>query len=469
MSNTASDRQPEAGMSILQNIEPENAYLGRQPILNRSGALVAFELLFRSGRDNLANHVDDGQATAHVVARAIGEMGVDAALGTHLGFLNISGPMLIDESLRVIPPMRFVLEIPVWVARDPDNLAHCQALREAGYRLALDDVAGEFDARDIEKALPLFEFVKIDFIRCPTEQIAPLVDLLRQHNKTLIALKVETEEEHALAKSLDFDWFQGYFFARPEVLSSRRASASHSALLRLLQVLLSDPDTTELESELKLNPTVVMHLMRLVNSGAFGLGRNVSSIREAIMAAGISRITRWTQLLLYADRNGMPFDSDPLVQLASVRAHFMERAAWRMHNHDRRLLESAFLTGVFSLIDVVFGGKLEDTLAGLALSVPITEAILHRRGLLGALLALAEAAERGDQVSIESLCQGLRPMTAATVAEDSLAAVELAHGGYREEVAVEDPLDFGTIPSSPGAEAADSADRPGSGDRQKIE
>ncbi len=441
MSNTASDRQPEAGVSILQNLEPENAYLGRQPILNRSGSLVAFELLFRSGKDNLANHVDDSQATAHVVARAIGEMGVDAAIGPHLGFVNVSGPMLIDESLRVIPQARFVLEIPIWVARDPDHLLHCRALREAGYRLALDDVAGELDAWDIETVLPLFEFVKVDFIRCLQEQLAPLVGLLRQHGKTLIALKVETEQEHALAKSLDFDWVQGYFFARPEVLSSRRASASHSALLRLLQVLLADPDTTELEAELKLNPTVVMHLMRLVNSGAFGLGRSVSSIREAIMAAGVNRITRWTQLLLYADRSGLPFDSDPLVQLASVRAHFMERAAWRMHNHDRRLLESAFLTGVFSLIDVVFGGRQEDILAGLALSVPITDAILHRRGLLGQLLVLAEAAERGDQVSIESLCHSLRPMTAATVAEDSLAAVALAHGSDRNEVAADEPVE----------------------------
>jgi c-di-GMP-related signal transduction protein len=441
------DRQPEAGASILQHLEPENAYLGRQPMLDRAGALVAFELLFRSGRDNLANHIDDGQATAHVVARAIGEMGVDAALGKHLGFLNVSGPMLLDESLRVIPANRFVLEIPVWVARDPDNLVHCKALRDAGYRLALDDVSAPLEAPDVEHLLPLFEFVKVDFIRCAKDRIASLVEVLKQHGKTLIALKVETEEERSLAQTLQFDWFQGFFFARPEVLSSRRASASHSALLRLLQVLLDDPDTAELESELKLNPTVVMHLMRLVNSGAFGLGRNVSSIREAIMAAGISRITRWTQLLLYADREGMPFDSDPLVQLASVRAHFMERAAWRMHNHDRRLLESAFLTGVFSLIDVVFGGTLEDILAGLALSVPITEAILHRRGQLGQLLSLAEAAERGDQVSITSLCQRLSPMTAGTVAEDSLAAVEMASGGRREEEVVE-----AVSPDAPTAE-----------------
>jgi c-di-GMP-related signal transduction protein len=443
MSDLTHDNLPEAGASMLQGLEPENSYLGRQPILNRDGALIAFELLFRSGTDNLANHLDDGQATAHVVARAIGEMGVDTALGPHLGFVNIGGNMLVDQSLRIIPPARFILEIPVSVARDPENLKHCEMLREAGYRLALDDVTGMFD--ELPEVLPHFDFIKIDFVRCPREQIAQLVVLFKQHQKTLIALKVESLEEYGLAKELGFNLFQGYYFARPEVLSSRRASASHAALLRLLQVLFADPDTVELEVELKLNPTVVMHLMRLVNSGAFGLGRNVSSIREAIMAAGIDRITRWTQLLLYADRSGVPFDSDPLVQLASVRAHFMERAASRLHNHDRRLLDSAFLTGVFSLIDVVFGGAIEDILSGLALSEPITEAILHRRGVLGQLLALAEAAERGDQATIEAQCRDLWPMTASTVAEDSLSAVELANAHTQDNLTVEGLPDAGPV------------------------
>ena len=91
------------------------------------------------------------------------------------------------------------------------------------------------------------------------------------------------------------------------------------------------------------------------------------------------------------------------------------------------MLDSAFLTGVFSLIDVVFGAAIEDTLEGLALAIPIHEAILHRRGVLGQLLALAEATERGDQMTIERCCEELPPLTAATVAEDSLAAVEFAN------------------------------------------
>jgi c-di-GMP-related signal transduction protein len=406
------------------NPEPDHAYLGRQPILASDGALMAFELLFRSGASNRANHVDEGQATAHVIARAMGEMGVEAALGKQLGFVNVGGDMLADESVRVIPAARFVLEIPVQDLQVPERLAQCAALQQAGYRLALDDLSDLPD--NLDSLLPYFDYVKVDFVQCPAERIAALVAHLKLHKKILVALKVETREEYALAKQLGFDLFQGYYFAKPEVLSSRRASASHGALLRLLALLHTDPGMSELEAELKLNPTVVMHLMRLVNSGAFGLGRNVSSVREALMAAGINRITRWTQLLLYADSNGLPFDSDPLVHLAAVRAHFMELAASRLRNHDQRLLDSAFLTGVFSLIDVVFGADIEEALDGLALAVPIREAILHRRGVLGQLLSLAEASERGDLVTIEDCCAELPPLTAAGAAADSLAAAEFA-------------------------------------------
>jgi len=433
MNDMMSDTPIEADSSTLKNSEPEHAYLGRQPILNRAGALVGFELLFRSDVVNRANFVDDGQATADVITRTIGEMGLDAALGSHLGFINVRGDMLADESLRVMPPARFVLEVPAQDLQDREHWGRYQALREAGYRLVLDDVVERSEA--LIEALPYFDYIKIDFVRCPKAQIAALVVELKHHAKTLVALKVESQSEYALAKQLGFDLFQGYYFAKPEVLSSRRANASHMALLRLQALLQADPGIHELEVELKLNPTVVMHLMRLVNSSAFGLGGNVSSVREAIMAAGINRITRWTQLLLYADSNGLPIGSDPLVHLAAVRAHFMELAASRLHNHDRRLLESAFLTGVFSLIDVVFGGAIEETLSGLALAMPICEAILQRRGILGQLLTLAEAAERGDQVTIDELCEHLPPLSAATVAEDNIAAAVLENQHTRSDEA----------------------------------
>src|ERR1700744_1672257 len=91
--------------------EPAFVYLGRQPILDRNGALHAYELLFRAGSHNYAEVSDDAQATAQVVARTIGGIGVSAVLGHHRGFVNIGRDLLFDDIVHLMAPDRFVLEI----------------------------------------------------------------------------------------------------------------------------------------------------------------------------------------------------------------------------------------------------------------------------------------------------------------------------------------------------------------------
>jgi c-di-GMP-related signal transduction protein len=165
--------------------------------------------------------------------------------------------------------------------------------------------------------------------------------------------------------------------------------------VRVLALLARDAGIVELEAELKHNPSLVVQLLRLVNSSAFGLGRNIGSLREAIIAAGTRQIARWAQLLLYADGN-LPWRSDPLVQLAGTRSRFMELAARWLRPWDEELPDAAFMTGIFSLVHVVLGTTLADVIDELKLSRPIREAIVDGGGMLGALLTIAQAAERGD-------------------------------------------------------------------------
>src|SRR5215813_12734824 len=86
-------------------------YLRSQPILDRSGALNAYELLFRDSAQNHARVSDDAQATAQVVARTIGAIGVPAVLGQHRGYINIGRRLLFDDIVHLMSPQRFVLEI----------------------------------------------------------------------------------------------------------------------------------------------------------------------------------------------------------------------------------------------------------------------------------------------------------------------------------------------------------------------
>ena len=380
--------------------EPEVVYLGRQPIIDRHGALFAYELLFRDSPDNRARIFDDVQATAHVVARTVGEIGLSSVLGEYRGFVNMNRDLLFDDIILIMPPERFVLEILETVAFDATLFKRCAQLRAAGFMLALDDVVALNEP--LFEALPYVDYVKVDFLAADRAHLPQLAATIKRHGKTLIAEKIETHKDFDDARKLGFDLFQGYFFARPQVLATRRSNPGRTSLLRLLSVLSREPGIGELEDELKLNPNVVVQLLRLANSSAFKLSRPVSSLREAIAATGTRQISRWTQLLLYADGRRLPWRSDPLVQLVGTRARFMELAARAMRPQDEVFADAAFMTGIFSLVHVVVDMPPVEILDMLKLSAAINAAIIDGIGPLGALLRISQAAERGDVMEIDS-------------------------------------------------------------------
>ncbi|WP_434109471.1 EAL and HDOD domain-containing protein [Paraburkholderia caffeinilytica] len=411
-------------------------YLGRQPILDRNGGLKAYELLFRSSAHNYAEVSDNAQATAQVVARAIGGIGVGAVLGPHRGFVNIDRGLLFNDIVHLMSPERFVLEILETVEFDAHLVRRLTELRRAGFQVALDDICELSD--ELLAVLPHTDIVKIDFLQTGRSELGRLASTVRSHGKILLAEKIETREDFAIARDLGFDLFQGYFFARPQVLATPRNRSLRPGLLRLLALLSRDAGIVELEAELKLNPGVVVQLLRLVNSSAFGLGRNIASLREAIIATGTRQIARWAQLLLYADSGDLPWRADPLVQLAGTRSRFMELAAGWLRPSDDDFADAAFMTGIFSLVHVVLGSTPASVLEKLGLAPQIRDAIVTRRGALGTLLRIAEAAGEGaDTAAIAAgpdAPPGFAALTPEVLAELNLSAAAW-FGAHVEEAA----------------------------------
>jgi c-di-GMP-related signal transduction protein len=328
--------------------------------------------------------------------------------------------MLMSDIVQLLPPERFVLEILETVTFDETLFRRCRELRRAGFWLALDDVS-QVTPR-LAELLPCVDIVKIDFLDCPREDLNELIGVIRQHGKVLLAEKVETPEDHHVAMCAGFELFQGYYFAKPQVLTSRRLTPSREALQHLLVLLCGEPEIVELEAELKRTPNLVIQLLRLLNSSAFGLARTISSLREAIMIVGTRQITRWAQLLLFADGHLHALRSDPLAQLCGTRARFMELAAGRMQPGDERFSDTTFITGVFSLVHVLFGGAIEDIVSKLPIHADIRRALLERHGELGRLLNAAEAVESGDLMAIRATCDALHVFSPSDLITLGLAA-----------------------------------------------
>ena len=438
----------EPGRADGASIKP---CFARQPILDRDGMLCGYELKLHCVNEAPAGETTDGtDAPGHTVpddvtaaAAAEGEprvavqptftqsvvtalmhSGVRGALAGHLAHLDVNREMLFDEALELLPAERFLFELQPDIEVDDELVARIVVLHARRYRFVLDAVVVPSDT--FARLLPYAERVKIDLPHISRALLPKLSTVLKSAGKLLIAQGIEAQEDFETALNLGFDKFQGYYFARAQTATLRKVSAPRHALLNLLQLLAGDPTVAQLEAELKLNPVLVMHLMKLANSSGLAVGHKVTTLREAINATGTNRIARWTQLLLYADGRKVALEDDPLLQLAATRARFMELAVLRLPKAGRDEADAAFLTGVFSFVDAVFGGSIENTLNVLTLSKPIQAAILRREGVLGLLLSVVDALERGEWKEIESVCVELTPLTVREVAELGLVAAAWA-------------------------------------------
>src|SRR5690606_12142482 len=219
------------------------------------------------------------------------------------------------------------------------------------------------------------------------------------------------------------DLFQGFFFAKPQLLHTRRIRSPAHDVIRLIAMLDRDPDIDEVASELRRHPALFRPILRQVNSSAAGMSRRIDSISTAIALVGLRQVARLAQLLLYADGDGPPAHNDPLVQQVGLRARMMELLAGHWCPGAARLGDQAFLAGVLSRLDVLFGASLTQALADLPLATGVRDALLQRAGPLGQLLSICESRERGELPALQALC---RAMGDIDVADTARAEIEAA-------------------------------------------
>lgn len=370
-------------------------FIGRQPILDRNQNLAAFELLFRSGLSGGAVISDDLQATATVITRSFSDLGLHAVLGKYRGFINVSSNLLMSDMLELLPQEQVVLELLETVEITDNIVARCRDLKAMGFSLALDDFIS-FDPV-YEPLLEIVEVVKIDLLQLDVPALEQLVRQLKPWPVQLLAEKVDSAEQAERCRQLGFDLFQGYYFAKPVVLTGKRSDPSKLALLKLLGLILSDAETNEIEQAFKHNPTLSYNLMRLVNSVATGLSHKINSLSQAIVVLGRRQLQRWLQLLLFTvDNNGDAVFPTPLMQLAATRGKMAELLAQTTHPRDRDYQDRAFTAGIMSLLDTLLGMPIQDIVQQLNLAEDVQQALLAREGPIGRLLQLAEKQEAND-------------------------------------------------------------------------
>ncbi len=395
----------------------ENVYLARQPIVDREGDLYGFELLFRAG-DGPAEVSDGMRATGTVVGNVLNEMGIQQVLGRLRGFLNVDTQFLSSQLLDLLRPEQIVLEILESAAIDGALVDRCRDLRERGFEFALDDYVGDF-AR-IEPLLPLVNMVKIDLADVSLDRLDAVCAPLRRNGVMLIAEKVETQAQFLHCREAGLHLFQGYHFARPELLSAKRSARARGSMLRLLALIYNDAELPEIEEEFKRNPQLGYNLLRLVNSAAAGLPTKIASIKHGLVMLGRRQLQVWLQLLLYTGERTDRFVMSPLLQTAAMRGRLMESLAWHEDPSGEQYHDYAFMTGMLSLVDVLLGFPRSQIIEQLNVADEVRDALLDGSGRLGRLLSLVELLETAQRHEVD------RHLVALRLAKSDLLRLEWA-------------------------------------------
>lgn len=379
---------PTAAVSVPSN----DFFLARQPILGRDQHLVAFELLFRAaGEDDDAKLTDGAAATAAVISHA-SQLGMEQVVGEQLAFVNVDEVVLMSDFVRFLPAHKVILEILETVEPTEQLLARVAELKELGFKFAVDDVVEH--SAELDKLVALVDVIKVDVKGLAPEELARLADSLKGTGKKLLAEKVETLDEFRLCMELGFEYFQGYYFARPAILTGKKITPSEMGILRLLELVNSNADSQAIEAAVKRDALISLNLLRLVNSRA-APGPQIESLSQALSQLGRRQLSRWLQILVYTSAGQVDLDS-PLLQLATTRGKLLEMMTLHVRPGDTASADRAFTVGIMSLADALFSVPMADILDNVEVADDVRAALLDREGDFGTMLRVAELLEAAD-------------------------------------------------------------------------
>ena len=346
-------------------------YTARQPIFNRKQNVVAYELLFRDGPENIfPENIDATQATSRLLVRTHFAQGIERITNNKPALINFSEQCLLKELPLLLPKNKVVIEVLECVEPTGKILEMFKKLYQAGYHIALDDFIYEADWHPFFKYVRL---VKFDLQHTSIVEAQRHMEQIRRFRKDcrFLAEKIEDPLMFDQAEAAGFNFFQGYFFCKPEMYASNEIESNKRILIALYKELMREElDFIKITQYFEQDLNLSYKLLRFINSGLLPITQKMQSIRKAIVYLGENEMRRLIALLT---TSVLSYDKPrELIRLATIRARFCELM---VQKHAPSLREHAFLAGLFSLLDAILDQPLEQILDTLPLSEEIVEAL----------------------------------------------------------------------------------------------
>ena len=362
-------------------------FVGRQPIFNRNLEVIAYELLFRNGsKNNHAMILGGDAASAQVMMNVFGEMGLEEVLGEHKGFINFTEGLLLREYQPFFPRKKVVIEVLEDISVSPALIMSLTKLKELGYKIALDDYIFNPELEPLER---FADIIKVEITQVGPKKLAEHAARLKAQGILLLAEKVETREQYEFCVKLGFDYFQGYFFAKPKIIEGKRLPNNKLTMLELLsKVYDPDIDMHSLSDIISKDVSLSQKLLKFVAETNVS-GVQISSIHDAVLRFGLNRLKSWASMLVLSGVDDKPIE---LFTTALTRAKFCELVGGKI---GKASVDSYFTVGLFSCLDAVMDTHLSGMIKKLGLEKSIESALLEEQGDLGHVLTMVKGLEQG--------------------------------------------------------------------------
>ncbi|GEK11907.1 EAL and HDOD domain-containing protein [Pseudoalteromonas peptidolytica] len=400
-------------------------YIARQAILRPDQEVFAYELLYRDSDNNaFPVGVSDGQATGRMFFNSLMFIGVDRLAAGQLAFINLSDESLLQELPKLLSPQKIVIEIVERSKDIPSLVNTVTKLTQKGYRFALDDYDG--DAK-WEPLLPLVEFVKVEVEQPIIKTNMAVKRLKRQFpDIKVIVERIETKDEFELIKTSGADYFQGFFFAKPEMLNHGNVEPSKMVVFQLLQATAKKSLCfKEIQSRVSKDLSLTARLLKLANARAGEERLEIKSISQAVVYLGEDAIRQFVKVLALSEL-GSDKPSE-LTRIGLVRAKFVETF---LMPGGEEMAETGYLLGLMSILDVILDVELAVIASEFSLDDSLSSALLSYQGLLGGALRLAFEIERNDWKEAERILKAIRPATPTNYLYD----MALASRAYADDI-----------------------------------
>ena len=381
----------------------EHVYLGRQPILDAKGDLVAYEILYRDDEKE-SRFSDDRFASASVISNILNKFGTYSLLGNRRAFVKVDEKFLLHDIIFSIPKEFFIFSLFDDVSLSERVIERIQQLHEKDYILAINNVTlTEENMQEYSKIFKELSYIKINLDEDIGNDTKDMINTLKSHNIKVVGSKIEDTKHYELSKELGCEMFQGYFFAQPNIIENAKYEPTQLNVLKLYNMLITDTNIDEITSEFENNYEITVQLLRFINSCAFHFRNRISSIHHILTLVGRQPLSRWLMLMIYSKSVTKSSKHSPLMLMVKSRTELMENILKAIKPDVKsNMLGEAYFIGVLSLLDTLFSVKLERILKDMNVSDEVADALLKDEGILGDIYALIRDIEAFDTHAVEA-------------------------------------------------------------------